>query len=65
VPDFQIHTIDLCFHYWPESIASFLVMGPEGAALKGKEGQIFFLELTPIAAPSIRLPRLAPSSLKT
>jgi glyoxylase-like metal-dependent hydrolase (beta-lactamase superfamily II) len=33
VADFQIHTIDLCFHYWPESIASFLVMGPEGAAL--------------------------------
>ncbi len=31
--DFQIHIIDLCFHHWPESIASFLVVGPEGAVL--------------------------------
>jgi glyoxylase-like metal-dependent hydrolase (beta-lactamase superfamily II) len=33
VPDFEIHPLDLRFNFWPESIASFLVMGPKGAAL--------------------------------
>jgi glyoxylase-like metal-dependent hydrolase (beta-lactamase superfamily II) len=33
VTDFQIHTLDLCFQFWPESIASFLVIGPRGAVL--------------------------------
>jgi len=33
VADPQIHIIDLCFQYWPESIASFLVIGPQGPTL--------------------------------
>ncbi|MDH7499132.1 MAG: MBL fold metallo-hydrolase, partial [candidate division NC10 bacterium] len=31
--DFQIHPLDLCFRHWPESIASYLVIGPEGPVL--------------------------------
>lgn len=33
MPDFKIHPLDLHFNYWPESIASFLVIGPEGPVL--------------------------------
>ena len=31
--DFEIYPLDLCFNYWPESIASFLVIGPGGPVL--------------------------------
>ena len=29
----EIHPLDLCFRHWPESIASYLVIGPEGPVL--------------------------------
>jgi glyoxylase-like metal-dependent hydrolase (beta-lactamase superfamily II) len=33
VPEFEIHPLDLCFRHWPESITSYLVIGPEGPVL--------------------------------
>lgn len=33
MPDFEIYPLDLCFNHWPESIASFLIIGPEGPVL--------------------------------
>jgi len=33
VSDLEIHPLDLHFRYWPESIASNLVIGPEGPVL--------------------------------
>lgn len=33
MPNRIVYPIDLCFHHWPESIASFLVIGPKGPVL--------------------------------
>jgi glyoxylase-like metal-dependent hydrolase (beta-lactamase superfamily II) len=33
MPSLEIHTLDLCFRHWPESIASYLLIAPGGPVL--------------------------------